>query len=98
MISFLLDSLLDGLFFLLPGIRRKRERRQEWVGTVETKKTQALSKQAYLVIFRTDDGRRKKLRLDRIEDFSRYEEGRRYAKKAGDSLPDPEFPATHRAL
>jgi hypothetical protein len=97
MISFLLDSLLDSLLFLLPGIRRKRERRQEWVGTVEAKKSRALSRQAYLVIFRTDDGRRKKLGLDRKEDYDLYEEGRRYAKKSGDDLPDPELSTKHRA-
>ena len=87
MISFILDNL-DSLLYLLPGIKRKRERRKEWMGIVEAKKTLTLSKHAYLVIFRTDDGQRKKLRLDRKEDFDLYEEGRRYAKKAGDDLPD----------
>jgi len=89
MFSFILDNL-DSLLYLLPSIRRKMERRKEWTGTVEAKKTWTLSKHAYLVIFRTDDGQRKKLRLDRKEDFDLYEEGRRYAKKAGDDLPDTE--------
>ena len=84
MISFILENLDS----LLPGIRRRRERRKEWTGTVEAKKTWAFSKHAFLVIFRTDDGQRKKLRLDSKEDFDLYEEGRRYAKKAGDDLPD----------
>jgi hypothetical protein len=87
MFSFILDNL-DSLLYLLPSIQRKRERRKEWTGTVEAKKTWPLSKHAYLVIFRTDDGQRKKLRLDRKDDFDLYEEGRRYAKKAGDDLPD----------
>ncbi|HSA96352.1 MAG TPA: hypothetical protein VLJ16_09885 [Acidobacteriota bacterium] len=87
MIDFLL-GLLGDLFFLLPGVRRKRDRRKEWAGTVEAKKTWALSKHAYLVIFRTDDGQRKKVRLDRKEDFDLYEEGRRYVKKAGEDLPE----------
>jgi hypothetical protein len=36
----------------------------------------------------TDDGQRKKVRLDRKEDFDIYEEGRRYIKKAGEDLPE----------
>jgi hypothetical protein len=87
MIDFILDVLGD-LLALLPWSMRKRERRKEGSGTVEAKKTWTLSKHAYLVIFRTDDGQRKKLRFDRKEDFDLYEEGRRYAKKAGDDLPD----------
>lgn len=37
-----------------------------------------LSKHAYLVIFRTDDGIKKRVRMDGREDFDFYEEGRRY--------------------
>lgn len=87
MISFILD-ILEGLLLLPPGHKRKRERRKEWSGTVEAKKAGALSRHAYLVVFRTDDGQRKNLRLDRKEDFDLYEEGRRYIKKAGEDLPD----------
>ena len=87
MIHFIL-SFLEGLLYLSPNIKRKRERRKEWSGTVEAKKTWPLSRHAYLVIFRTDDGQRKKLRLDRKEDFDLYEEGRRYTKKAGVDLPE----------
>jgi len=87
MIDVLLE-ILDDLLVVLPWSVRKRERRKEWSGTVEAKKTLALSKHAYLVIFRTDDGQRKKVRLDRKEDFDLYEEGRRYAKKAGEDMPD----------
>lgn len=87
MIQFVL-SFLEGLLYLSPSIKRKRERLKEWSGTVEAKKTWTLSRHAYLVIFQTDDGQRKKLRLDRKEDFDLYEEGRRYTKKAGDDLPD----------
>lgn len=64
MIDLILE-LLDDLFVFLPWIRRKRDRRREWSGTVEAKKTWTLAKHAYLVIFRTDDGQRKKVRLDR---------------------------------
>jgi len=88
MFDFILSSLED-LLVLLPWFKRKRERRKEWTGTVEAKKTWALSKHAYLVVFRTDDGQRKKLRLDLKEEFDRYAEGRRYTKKAGHDIPDP---------
>lgn len=87
MIDLILE-LLDDLFIFLPWVRRRRDRRKEWSGTVEDKKTRAVSKHAYLVIFRTDDGQRKKVRLDRKEDFDAYEEGRRYIKKAGEDLPE----------
>ena len=87
MIDFILE-LLGDWFVFLPWVRRRRDRRKEWSGTVEAKKTWTLTKHAYLVIFRTDDGQRKKVRLDRKEDFDIYEEGRRYIKKAGEDLPE----------
>ncbi len=87
MIDFILE-LLGDWFVFLPWVRRKRDRRKEWSGTVEAKKTWTLTKHAYLVIFRTDDGQRKKVCLDRKEDFDIYEEGRRYIKKAGEDLPE----------
>jgi hypothetical protein len=87
MINLILDFLGDWLV-LLPRLKRKRERRREWSGTVEAKKTGGLSKHAYLVIFRTDDGQRKKVRMDRKEDLDNYKEGRKYLKKAGEDLPD----------
>ena len=87
MIDFIFE-VLDNLLVLLPWSMRKRDRRREWTGTVESKKTWTLSKHAYLVIFRTDDGKMKRVRMDRKEDFDIYEEGRRYAKKAGQVLPD----------
>jgi hypothetical protein len=87
MMDFILELLGDLLVFF-PWSRRRKDRRAEWSGTVEAKKTLTLSKRAYLVIFRTDDGQRKKVRLDRKEDFDSYEEGRRYMKKAGEDLPD----------
>jgi len=87
MSSFILD-ILDILLVFFPWSKKKRARHEEWTGTVEAKKTWALSEHAYLVIFRTDDGQRKKVRLDRKEDFDIYEEGRRYLKKAGEDLPD----------
>jgi hypothetical protein len=87
MIDFII-GLLGDWFVFLPGVRRKKDRRKEWSGTVEAKKTWTLSKHAYLVVFRTEDGQRKKVRLDRKEDFDIYEEGRRYIKKAGEDRPE----------
>jgi hypothetical protein len=92
--SFLWD-ILGNLIDLLPWFRKRNDRRKEWAGTVEAKKTLTLSKHAYLVIFRTDDGQKKKVRLDRKEDFDSYEEGRRYTKGAGQDLPDTQ-PASDR--
>jgi len=84
----LILSFFEDLVALLPWSIRKRDRRKEWSGTVEAKRTWSLSRHAYLVIFRTNDGQRKKVRLDWKEDFDLYEEGRRYTKKAGHDLPD----------
>jgi hypothetical protein len=83
----MIDFFIDVLDVLLPWSMRNRARRRDWSGTVEAKKTLTLSKHAYLVIFRTDEGKMKKVRLDRKEVFDAYEEGRRYFKKAGDDLP-----------
>jgi hypothetical protein len=95
MIDLILE-LLGDWFAFLPWVRRRRDRRKEWSGTVEAKKTLTLAKHAFLVIFRTDDGQRKKVRLDRKEDFDLYEEGRRYTKKAGDDLPDADSARSYR--
>ena len=84
----LILEILDNLIVLFPWSRRKSDRRKEWSGTVEAKKTCTLSKHAYVVIFRTDEGQKKKVRMDRKEEFDIYEEGRRYTKRAGQDLPD----------
>jgi hypothetical protein len=87
--SSLIFDFLDILLGLVPWSKRKSDRRKEWSGTVEGKRTWTLSQLAYLVIFRTDDGQRKKVRMDSKEDFDIYKEGRRYIKRAGQDLPDP---------
>ncbi len=88
MSSFLWE-ILGILADLLPFSGTKRDRRKEWSGTVEAKRTLTLSKHAYLVIFRTEEGQRKKVRMDRKDDFDSYDEGQRYFKRAGQDLPDP---------
>jgi hypothetical protein len=88
----MLDIIFD-LFdlLLLFQLKRKWEIPQEWSGTVEKKGTDitpSISRYRYSVVFRTEEGKRKKLRMGKA-DFDLYQEGRRYAKKAGDYLPDP---------
>jgi len=85
-----LSLIGDALLFLPSRLKRKREIRQEWSGTVEKKKartTPSLSRYRYSVVFQTEEGKRKKLRMGKA-DFDLYQEGRRYTKKAGDYLPD----------
>jgi len=86
--SALIFDVLECLLVFFPWSKRKSDRRKEWSGTVEAKRTWTLSKHAYLVIFRTDDGKKKRIRMDGKEDFDIYEVGRRYTKKAGQDLPE----------
>lgn len=96
MSSFILD-ILDILIVFFPWSKRKRDRQEEWSGTVEAKRTWTLSEHAYLVIFRTDDGKKKRVRMDGKEVFDIYEEGRRYFKRAGRDLPEPNDALNGRA-
>ena len=86
-----LSLIGDAILFFPSRLKRKREISQEWSGTVEKKKaliTPTFSRLRYSVVFQTEEGKRKKLRM-RKADFDLYQEGRRYTKKAGDYLPDP---------
>jgi hypothetical protein len=96
MSSFVID-IVDILLALFPWPKRKRDRQQEWSGTVEAKRAWTLSEHAYLVIFRTGDGEKKKVRMDKKEDFDSYEKGRRYIKRAGRDLPEPNGALNGRA-
>jgi hypothetical protein len=86
-------DLLSGLADLFPWFKRKKDRHREWTGTVEAKKTRILSRYAYLVVFRTDEGRKRTVRLENKEDFDIYEEGRIYVKKEGEVMPKAGPPA-----
>jgi hypothetical protein len=91
MLDFIFDFLIDSLTLLPFLLKRRREITKEWFGTVEEKARAVralLPRYRYTVVFRTEEGQRKKLRMGRA-DFDLYQEGRRYAKKAGDYLPDP---------
>ena len=91
----MLDVILSLLFDMLvvsPSIVKRRwVVREEWSGAVEKKKAyrgHPLSRYGYAVVFRTEEGQRKKLLMGKA-DFDLYQEGRRYTKKAGAYLPDP---------
>jgi hypothetical protein len=91
MLDLVFDFLFDLLLFLPNLVKRKRDIPREWSGTVEKKKiltTRTPSQYRYSVVFRTEEGKRKKLRMGKA-DFDLYQEGRRYTKKAGVYLPDP---------
>jgi hypothetical protein len=91
MLNLIFDFLFDLFLFLPFKLKRKWEIPQEWYGTVEKKKAYiapSLSRYRYSVVFRIEEGKRKKLRMGEA-DFDLYQEGRRYSKKAGDYLPDP---------
>ena len=85
-IWWLVDNLFGHLAFLLS---KKRITGQEWRGIAERKRYRrgrALTGYGYLVFFREDDGRRRKLRM-RLDDFEMYEVGKSYHKKSGTYLP-----------
>ena len=88
----MLDIIFDAFSLLFVfQLKRKWEIPQEWSGTVEKKKVDlapSLSRYRYSVVFQTEEGKKKKLRMGKA-DFDLYQEGRRYTKKAGVYLPDP---------
>jgi hypothetical protein len=91
MLDLIFDFLFDLLLFLPFLIKRKWEIQQEWSGTVEKKKVRkgpSISRYGYSVVFQTNEGKRKKLRMGKA-DFDLYQQSRRYTKKAGHYLPDP---------
>ena len=91
MLDIIFDSLFDWLLLWPFLLKRKWEIPQEWSGTVEKKKAltaPTFPRYRYSVVFQTEEGKRKKLRMGKV-DFDLYQEGRRYTKKAGDYLPDP---------
>jgi len=91
MLDILFNFLGDLFLFIIP-VKRKMELSKAWAGTVEKKKVHpspTLSPYRYSVVFLTDHGKRKRLRMKK-EDFDLYQEGRRYVKKSGTNLPEPQ--------
>ena len=89
MIETLIELVLG---FLFPSLGRNKRRREEWSGRVEEKRIRdgySVAKNRYVVVFRTDDGRRRKIKLDRPDAFDGYETGRRYHKPEGWDYPVP---------
>lgn len=78
--------------FLLLHWKRKRQTESDWFGIVEKKKDKglfSLGKNPCLVIFRTEDGSRNKIWMNEDE-FSCYDLRKKYHKKQGDIMPDPQ--------
>ncbi len=81
------DFLVTGLIVWLS---RNRNRKQEWFGVVIKNKKRSAhspSRYRYAVVFRTENGLRKRLRMDEWH-ASLYKLGWRYIKKRGEDFPD----------
>lgn len=90
MMDIILNFLGDLFLFILP-VKRRLDVSKAWSGTVEKKKVLAsptLSPYRYSVVFRTDKGKRIRMRMKK-EDFDRYAEGVPYIKRSGEPLPGP---------
>ena len=89
MLDIIIGFLGDLVLSVLP-LKRKMDLSKAWSGTVEKKTVRpspTLSPYRYSVVFRTDRGRRKRMRMKK-EDFDRYMVGGRYIKKSGEPLPE----------
>ncbi len=87
------DILEIMLEFLLRHWKRKRQMESDWFSVVEKKKDKGIfspRRRPCLVIFRTEDGSRKKFRMSQ-DDCSRYQLRKKYHKKQGDLMPDPQL-------
>lgn len=89
----MIDALIELIIYaIFPYYKRKKRREEEWYGFVEEKKSRSdyfPSKHKYFVVFRTDEGQKRQIKVDRQELFDKYEKGRRYHKKKGEYYPDP---------
>ena len=86
------DILFELIDLLLRHWKRKEQLQSDWFGIVEKKKEQQfffLSSRSRLVIFRTEDGSRKKLWINK-DACDRYKLNKKYHKKQGDLIPDPQ--------
>ncbi len=88
----MIDALLDFILFaIFPYYRRKKRRKEEWHGVVEEKRIEgdfSLKKNACVVIFRTDEGLIRKMKMSE-KLFNKYEKGKQYHKRSGEDFPDP---------
>lgn len=84
----LIEFLINMIF---PSRRRKKKREEDWYGVVEEKMMKSdysVAKYRCSVVFRAEDGRRIKMKVD-DELFNRFEKGVRYHKKKGEDFPEP---------
>ncbi len=88
----MVDDLVELIIYaVLPFLKRRKQRRDEWTGFLEemtARRGSFLARYTHLAVFRTDNGRAIKLRLDE-NDASKYTKGIRYLKKAGEDFPAP---------
>jgi len=86
-IGYILEAIFESLVF---GLTKKKRKNEEWAGILEAKrlKSYSLAKQAHVLVFRKEDGKKIKFRVS-AEDFAQYEKGKRYLKRQGEYLPDP---------
>lgn len=88
----MIAELIEMVFYLLvPAFRKKKKREDEWYGVVEEKQVKSdfsIAKYNCVVVFRRDDGTKRKFKVSEA-DFHSFEKGKRYLKKAGEDLPAP---------
>jgi hypothetical protein len=88
MIDMILELIIYAVF---PYFKRKKRRQEEWYGVVEEKRIDgdfSLKKHTHVVVFRTSEGQKRKMKLK--EDlFNTFEEGKQYYKKSGEDYPGP---------
>jgi hypothetical protein len=88
MIGSLFYEILEFIVFWLSKQKRKKE---EWLGVLKEKRVKggySISKQRHELIFRKEDGKKVKIKVDK-EVYALYEQGKRYLKRSGEFLPDP---------
>jgi hypothetical protein len=95
-IDLLADIFLTFGDFLVMGLigwfLRSWNRKQEWFGVViknQRRRARSLSKYRYTVVFRTENGQPKRLRMGEWN-ASFYKLGWRYQKRRGEDFPDPD--------
>jgi len=79
------------LEFIILWLTRQKRKKEEWLGVLQEKKVKgaySLSKLRHELIFRKEDGKKIKIKVDE-EASSLYEKGKRYLKRSGELLPDP---------
>ena len=88
MIADLIELVVE---LFIPAFRKKKKREEEWYGVVEDKLIKSdfsVAKYNCVVVFRRDDGSKRKFKVSEA-DFHSLEKSKRYYKQAGEKLPAP---------